>query len=143
MLILPTGISAWSNVAVKYDVRRMSRDGLRGLAHDLYTAGAISMPDFQLLSLEPVTYASHWPDWVVFETPVERGGLRDWIEEIQKRILKGSAEYGYLAYQQLLLSFLKRVEAAGPARTKPAVRTPPYPGKPLTNGALDVGDRAA
>ena len=121
--ILLTESSAWQSVAVKYDVRRMSRDGLRGLAHDLFTAGAISLPDFRLLSLEPVTYAPQWPDFSVFETPAERGDRRDWIAEIQKRIQKGSAEYGYVAYQQSLLSFLKRVEAAGPARPAPAVKT--------------------
>jgi len=121
----------------------MSTDDLRGLARSLYTAGAISLPDFRLLSLEPATYASHWPDWSVFETPVQRGGRRDWIDETQKRILKGHAEPGYVAYQQSLLSFLKRVEAAGPARMEPAVKALTYPGKPPFNGARGLDHRAA
>jgi len=104
--------SAWHRAAMKHDVRRMSRDGLRELAQDLFVAGAISLPDRRLLSLEPITLAPHWPDWSTFETSGEAGGSRDWIGEIEARILKGHSEHAYIGYQQLLLSFLKRVEAA-------------------------------
>jgi hypothetical protein len=123
MLILLTEMSAWHRVALNYDVRRMSRRGLCDLARSLYAAGAIGMQNFRLLSLEPVTYASHWPSWTVFETPEDCDGCRDWIDEIQTRIRKGYPDHDYVAYQQVLLSFLERVETARPARTKPAEKT--------------------
>jgi hypothetical protein len=121
----------------------MSRDGLRDLAHDLYNSGAIGSSDSRLLSLEPVTYASDWPGWSVFETPEESDGSRDWIREIEARIARGSADSGYVAYQQSLLALLQRVEAARPARTEPAVRTPMHSAEPPTHGAYCVGYRSA
>jgi hypothetical protein len=121
-------ITAWHRVGMKYDVRRMSKDDLRNLAHDLSSAGAISLPDLRLLSLEPVTYASHWPSWNAFETPAERDGRRDWIDEIETRLRNGHPEHAYLSYLQLLRSFLRRIETARremsdaqrPARPEPA-----------------------
>lgn len=124
---MPMESLAWQRVAMKYDVRRMSSNGLRDLAHDLYTAGAIGLSDSRFLALEPVTYPSDWPGWSVFETPREGDGRRDWIREIETRILRGSADRRYLDYQQSLLSFLKRVEAARPPSPKPAVTTPMPP----------------
>jgi hypothetical protein len=105
-------ISAWHRVGLKYDVCRITRDGLRELAYDLYAAGAISLADLRLLSLEPVTYAPYWPNWNSFETPGESDGRRDWIDEVQARIRRGYPEHGYVAYQQSLLLFLERIEAA-------------------------------
>lgn len=124
--LLATGISAWHRAGMKYDVRNMSRDDLRGLAQNLFIAGAIGLGDCRLLSLEPVTYPSEWPGWSAFETSGQSDGRRDWIGEIRARIRKGYPEQ---AYQQALLSFLERVEAArqrmlavSPARTEPAPR---------------------
>lgn len=128
---------------MKYDVRRMSGEDLRNLAHDLYTGGAIGLSDSRLLSLEPVTFASDWPGWSVFETPGDGDGRRDWILETQTRILRGSADRGYVAYQQSLLSFLKRVDAAGPARTRPAVKTPMLPVQSPIHGAFGSDNRPA
>jgi hypothetical protein len=121
----------------------MSGDELRGLAHDLYNAGAIGLSDSRLLSLEPATYASDWPGWSVFETPGESDGRRDWIREIQARILRGSADPGYVAYQQALLSFLERVQAARPGRTGPSVETLMRPGKPPGHSVFGASGRAA
>jgi hypothetical protein len=140
---MPTESPVWQRLAMKYDVHRMSRDGLRALAHDLYAAGAIGSSDFRLLSLEPATYASDWPGWSVFETPAESDGSRDWIREIQARIARGSADSGYVAYQQSLLSLLQRVETAAPGRTEPAVKTPLHTAEPPTHGAYGVGYRSA
>jgi hypothetical protein len=128
---------------MKYDVRRMSSNGLRDLAHDLYTAGAIGLSDSRFLALEPVTYPSDWPGWSVFETPREGDGRRDWIREIEVRILRGSADCRYLAYQQSLLSFLKRVEAARPPSPEPAVTTPMPPGNSPLHGASGMRYPAA
>ncbi len=140
---MPTESPVWQRLAVKYDVRRMSRDGLRDLSHDLYTAGAIGSSDHRLLSLEPVTYAFDWPGWSVFETPAESDGSRDWIREIEARIARGSADSGYVAYQQSLLSLLQRLEAARPACAEPAVTNPTHSPEPPTHGAYDVGYRSA
>ena len=140
---MPTENPVWQRLAMKYDVHRMSRDGLRNLAHDLYTAGAIGSTDYRLLSLAPVTYATDWPGWSVFETPIESDGSRDWIREIQARIARGSADREYVAYQQSLLSLLQRVEAACPARTEPAVRAPIRSPEPPAHGAYGVGYRSA
>jgi hypothetical protein len=140
---MPTESPIWQRLAMKHDVRSMSRDGLRDLAYDLYTAGAIGSSDYQLLLLEPVTYAPDWPGWTVFETPAETDGSRDWIREIQARIARGSADSGYVAYQQSLLSLLRRVEAARPASTEPAVETPMHFAEPPTHGAYCVGYRSA
>ncbi|HXN48178.1 MAG TPA: hypothetical protein VN893_16140 [Bryobacteraceae bacterium] len=139
---MPTESSIWQRVAMKHDVRRMSRDGLRDLAYDLYAAGAIGSSDYRLLLLDPVTYASDWPGWSVLETPEESDGRRDWIREIQARIARGSADSGYVAYQQSLLALLQRVEAAHPA-TEPAVETPMQSAEPSTHGAYCVGYRSA
>ena len=140
---MPTESPVWERMAVKYDVHRMSRDGLRGLAHEHYVAGAIGLSDARLLSLAPVTYASDWPGWSVFETPAESDGSRDWIREIQARIARGSADRGYVAYQQSLLSLLQRVEAARPARTQPAVLQTPVHSAEVPHGAYGVGYRSA
>jgi len=140
---MPTESPIWQRMAVKHDVRSMSRDGLRDLAHDLYAAGAIGSSDFRLLSLEPATYASDWPGWSVLETAPESDGTLDWIREIQERIARGSADCGYVAYQQSLLSLLQRVEAACAARTEPAVKIPAHSAEPPTRGAYDVGYRSA
>ena len=140
---MPTQSPVWQRLAMKYDVRGMSRDGLRDLAHDLYSAGAIGSSDYRLLSLEPVTYASDWPGWSVFETPEDSDGSRDWVREVQTRIARGSADSGYVAYQQSLLALLQRVEAARPARTEPAVQTPMHSAEPPTHGVYCVGYRSA
>lgn len=115
-----TGIPCWHRVALRYDVRRMSKGGLSELAHDLFVGGAISLPDHRLLSLDPVTYAPHWPDWAAYETLGEAGGRRDWIEEVEARIRKGHPEQAYIDYQESLLSLLRRVEAARQEATQSA-----------------------
>jgi hypothetical protein len=140
---MPTESPVWQRLAMKYDVHRMSRDGLRNLAHDLYIAGAIGLSDARLLSLAPVTYASDWPGWSVFETPAESDGSRDWIREIRERIARGSADRGYVAYQQSLLALLQRLEAACPARAELAVKTPVRSAEPPKHGAYGVGYRSA
>ena len=140
---MPTESPVWERMAVKYDVHRMSRDGLRGLAHELYIAGAIGLSDARLLSLEPITYASDWPGWSILETAPESDGTLDWIREIKARIVRGSTDSAYLAYQQSLLSLLQRVEAARPARTEPAVLQTPVHSAELPPGAYGVGYRSA
>lgn len=104
--------AGWRRAAMRHDVRRMSKQGLRELAYDLLAVGAISLPDRRLLSFDPVTCAPHWPDWNTFETPGEADGRRNWIDEVEARIRKGHSEHAYIGYLQSLLSFLKRVETA-------------------------------
>ncbi len=107
----PEATSAWHRAGMRYDVCRMSKGELRSLAEELYTAGAISLPDLRLLSLHPDTRPVHWPGWLAFETAGGRDGRRDWICEIETRIAKGHPDRMYIAYQHRFLSLLKRVEA--------------------------------
>jgi hypothetical protein len=127
------GPAGWVRAGTRFDVHRMSKDELREMAYELLAGGAISMPDLRLLSLEPVTCASHWPDWKTFETAGGADGRRDWTEEIAARMRKGHPDRAYIGYLRLLLSFLMRVEAARPRMTQPV--EPAFVGAPPSRPA--------
>jgi hypothetical protein len=109
---------------MKYDTCRMTKADLRRLAGDLYSGGAISLPDVRLLSLDLDANAPGWPDWIHFETPGEHDGRRDWIGEVEARLAKGHSDPIYIACLERLLCFLKRVEAVREEALAPAIPSP-------------------
>ena len=111
----------------------MTMARLRELASDLTAAGAISIQDHRLLSLDSATCSPRWPGWSRFETAADAAGRRDWIDEVERRLRRGYPEFAYITYLRTLLAILKRVEAArqevfGPAATRPPeIFTSPNP----------------
>ena len=104
----PEPPSPWRRIAMRYDVRRISENGLRCFAEELFAAGAISLPDLLLLSLNREMLGHNCPGWEYFETPAESDGRRDWIFEVETRLSRGNSNTDYVRYLERVLSLLKR-----------------------------------
>jgi hypothetical protein len=102
--------SPWHDAARKYQVSRMSRRDLRAMADDLLAGGAISRPDYLLLTFDPEVFPAGG-------APRHRATGRsdevlDWISTIEERVVACAGDYAAAANFARIQDLLKKVEAA-------------------------------
>ncbi len=112
--------SIWRDVGQRYDVTSMNLSEMDAMTMELYQAGAITLLDRAVLTLDPTRMSVDGQavaEQAIRLTQADASGRRDWVAELeaQKEQALARGETQNAAMDERLLGILRRVRAGSGA----------------------------
>lgn len=114
------GGSIWRDVGQRYDVTNMNLSEMDAMTMELYQAGAITLLDRAVLTLDPTQMSVNGQalsEQTIRLTQADASGRRDWIAELeaQKEQALARGETQNASMDERLLGVLRHVQAGSGA----------------------------